>query len=220
MSYKTMEALISDVQNRIGLVTGSGFQTYSEPQIRIAVQDAFNFMFRKRFWKHLSDWYTYTLDGTTGLLTSAINTIVAAPEDAKDFFVADTGQLIVEPVSNEHLVNLSSSSPLYRTWLPWTHASAATKMIKFWPITATGDVTFYARTHPGTFDDVDTVPLSDDVLGWCATWLILESDGLNPAAANKARLMYEVSYKDYIASQGDDVIGHKRGKGNVFVTLS
>lgn len=221
MAYKTRVQLVADVVARVGLVTGTALQTYAEPQIQVAIQDAFDFVFRKRFWKHLSDWHTKTLDGTAGLFTTDINSIVAAPEDMRDFFVATTDLAIVEPAQNEHLLDSTATTPRFRTWIPFS-ASTDTyqkKVVKFWPITATGDVTFYARTHPGTFVDASVVPFPSDVIGWAATWLMLESDGLNPAAANKARLMFDIAYKDYIAATADDVIGHKAGGRNAFVTL-
>src|SRR5690606_18795181 len=132
---------------KIGLVTGTSVQTYTEPQIYDAIYDAFNMLFRKRFWEHLSDWHTFALDGVNGYLTSDLSSIVISYEDAKNFHVPDNGNIIVKPQGEEHLI-VNGSHPLYYTAVKWNAADDAftKKVFKFWPITATGSVRFYARS--------------------------------------------------------------------------
>lgn len=225
--YKTLPDIVQDVIGHIGLVSNTGVQLYTEPQVVTAVNDAVTFLFRKRFWDHLSDWYTYALDGTTGLFTLDIDDIVKSPEDAKDFFEAQTQRRIAQPVKQEHLL-VTNASPMYYTKVKYS-ASATTyakKVFKFWPIDATGSVTFFARTHPGVFaleipedEEYPLIPFESDILSWAATWLVLESDGLNPGGAAKAQTMFDVSYRDYISAIADDVIGHGGGGRNDYFTI-
>jgi len=217
MSFKTLNGITSDVLKRIGLVSGTGVQTYTEPQVKMAVQDAFDFLFRKRFWDHLSDWYTYTLDGTTGVVTSDLTTTCAEYTDIDVVHNSDQSA-IVKPSSNEHLF-VTNSQAQYYTPLNYGDARFLTKVIKFWPITATGSVTLRIRKHPGIFTDEQTIPFPQDIIGWAAAWLVLETDGLNPGNAAKAQGMFDIAYQDYVSSIGSGRIGHGGVPRNVSFTI-
>lgn len=213
MSYKTLNELTQGIISKIGLVTGTGVQTYTEPQIKSGLQDGFAFLFRKRFWDHLSDWHTFTLDGTTGHFVEDIDTKVKSFEDIREvYFGTDMRNRVVKPVGHEHLALTNHSHLRYYTPEKYGSEYFETKVLKFWPITATGTVTLYARTHPGTFKDSDKIPLPYDLLEWAGTWLTLETDGMNPTNSNKAQQLFQIAYNDYVAATNDDVIGH--GGGN------
>lgn len=218
MSFKQVSQLTSDVLKRIGLVSGAGVQTYTEPQVTMAIQDAFDFLFRKRFWEHLSDWHTFALDGTLGVVTTNLTSILAEANDIRDIRMTESERLIVKPVKGEHL-RVQNTEPLYYTALKYGDANFTSKVIKFWPPTATGSVTAYIRTHPGLFGTSDVVPFPQDIIGWAAAWLVLETDGLNPGNANKARTMFDTSYQDYVQGFAEDYIGHGGVPNNDYVRL-
>lgn len=221
MSYKTVAVITQDVIKRIGLVSGTGVQRYTEPQIAVSIQDAFDFLFRKRFWDHLTDWYTFTPDGSTGVVTTDLSAIAAEATDIKDVHIAGTDRRVVQPVGNEHLLVNNSNYAIYYTPIKFSPTDALwqTKVIKLWPIDCTADVTMRIRVHPGALNDSSTVPFPQDIIGWCAAWLMLETDGMNPANANKAQAMFDISYRDYINSIADDVIGHGGVRTREYVTI-
>lgn len=211
MQIKTVQQITQDVLSRIGLVTGSAVQVYTEPQIVNAISDAFNLLFRKRYWEHLSDWFTFNLDGVNGYLTTDLSEVVRSFEDAKDFHVTQSQQKIVKPIGKEHLI-VNGSNPLYYTAVKFGQDEFETRVFRFWPNTATGSVTFFARTHPGVFNDNSKVPMPAELITYAAAWLMLESDGMNPGNAEKMKNLFTLTYNDYLSSIGDDVIGHRGGR--------
>lgn len=221
MTYRTFTQITQDVIKRIGLVAGTGVQIYTEPQVEQGINDAFDFLFRKRYWEHLSDWFTYTVDATTGMFTADIDDVVKSHDDAKFFYETDTRRKIVQPVGSEaQLVNNTSAIYYKPVRYSTTNDNYLKKLWQFLPVGSTTSVTFFARSHPGVFDAADTVvPFPQDIIGWAATWLVLETDGLNPGAANKAQAMFDISYRDMISSLADDVIGHGGVYNNEYVTI-
>jgi hypothetical protein len=91
--------------------------------------------------------------------------------------------------------------------------------LKFWPITATGDVVIHGRTKPADFVPTGTVPFPDVVMSQAAAWHLLDNDGINPTAAAKAQLLFETSYRDLIAAVNEDVIGHGGGRASAPITI-
>src|SRR5882672_9387560 len=136
MAFKTVNQLTQSVISLVGLVTGTGVQTYTEPQVRAAIQAQFDMLFIKRYWEWLTDFYSFTLDGATGIVTTNISTYAADPTDIACIYIKDTDRRVVHPIDREHL-RVTGSNPLYYTPLPWTDTLAATRLLKFWPITAT-----------------------------------------------------------------------------------
>lgn len=218
MAFKTQSQLVQGVLKKVGLVTGTSVQTYTQPQIEASVQDGFDFMFRKRFWEHLSGWSTYALDGTVGIVTTDLTDIIKSLEDIKSIYINGTDQRVVRPRDREHL-NISGANPLY--YVPYTFGNDNfyTRVIRFYPNEATGSVDIYSRKHPGTFATDSVVPLPSDMLEWCISWLLLETDGINPANAAKCQSMFDLVYQDFVSNMGEDAIGHGRTRLNEPFTI-
>lgn len=220
MSFKTLNQITDDVVKRIGLVSGAAVQKYTEPQIKVGVQDAFDFLFRKRFWDHLTDWYTYTLDGVNGWITTNISDICAEYNDIQ--YVHNSDQSVIVKAENTDLLYVQNTQAQYWSPIKFTAGSNQpwqSRVIKFWPPTATGDVTMRIRTHPGVFSDDDIIPFPQDIIGWAAAWMVLETDGLNPGNANKSQAMFDISYQDYMQNINDQPIGHGGAPRNVSFTF-
>jgi hypothetical protein len=96
MAFKTVNQLTQSVISLVGLVTGTGVQTYTEPQVRAAIQAQFDMLFIKRYWEWLTDFHTFTLDGTTGRVTSDISVYISDPTDICDIYIADTDRRVVK----------------------------------------------------------------------------------------------------------------------------
>lgn len=216
--FKTLSDLTQDVIKNVGLVTGTGVQTYTEPLVKQSIQRQFDLLFRKRFWEWMSDWTTVTPDGTTGLITGDLSSVIKFIADIKIIIISGENRRVVPPVDREHLF-VSGSAPLYYTPLKFTHTDYVTKLLKFWPITATSPVDIYARTKPIDFIDTDTVPFPADVIAHAAAWDLLDSDGINPTAAQKEQALFDISYRDLIDSLSSDAIGHGGHPSNVPLTI-
>lgn len=212
--YKSLKDITQGVIKKIGLVSGTAVQTYTEPQINSAVQDAFYMVFRKRYWEHLSDFYTFQLDGVNGRLTTDISDIVKEWQDADIFYAGQNtnGNRIVKPIATEHLQQTGGSQPLFVTPLKFADPNFTTRVFQFWPKTATGPVTFRARTCPDEFSQSAKIPFASDMMEWAAAWMMLEIDGMNPGNATKCQSMFQITYNDIVSNMNDDVVGHGAGR--------
>jgi len=206
--YKKRVDIVQGVIKKIGLVNGTAVQTYTEPQVQTAVQDAFYMVFRKRYWEHLSDWYTYALDGVNGFVTADLTNIVKSIEDIREIWGGTTfRQRLTAPLDIQGEIVTGSAALYYKPVQFKDTVNFTTKVIKFLPATATGSVRFYARTCPNEFIDTDIVPMQADMMEWAGAWLMLETDGMNPGNANKANNMFQIAYNDIVTSLNDGVIG-------------
>lgn len=220
MAYKSAQLLMLDVQKDVGLVNGTAVQTYTEPLIYQAIQVIFDMMFRKRFWDHLTDWYERTVDGTTGLVTVDMDTICKGFEDIECIYLNDFSRQLVKPYDMRYKV-VNGSAAMYYTPIVYNSASPdlfTKKIIQFWPVTATSVVAMRIRTKPADFVPQDIVPFPSDIIAMGAAWKLLESDGINPTAAQVSQQMYEILYSDYMTSLSEDVIGY--GGGSTHAPLS
>lgn len=209
MAYPTVQTIIQEALTMCAQVSGTSVQTYTEPFALIGVNRMFEQIFMKRKWEHLWTWEQKTLDGTTGLVTTAFSDVVSWV-DIDEMRPGGQSDTITQSVANEHTV-VTGSLPLYYTVLPWDHADADTKFVKFWPITATGTVDFHIAHRPAAFAvDDDIVPMDKTLMVTGLTWWMLADDGLNPASADKAQVVFDNYYQDLVARLGAKPIGHGR----------
>jgi len=221
MAYKSAQLLMLDVQKDVGLVNGTAVQTYTEPLIYQAIQVIFDMMFRKRFWDHLTDWHTVTVNGTTGLLTTDIDAFCKGFEDIECIYLSDFSRQLVKPYDMSYKI-INGSAAMYYTPIVYDAAAPdlfTKKVIQFWPLAATSVVALRCRTKPIDFVPQDIVPFPSDIIAMGAAWKLLESDGINPAAAQLSQQMYEILYSDYISSLSEDVVGYGGGSTHAPLTI-
>ena len=203
--FYTFKELRNAVIVEAGLVDGSSVQTYVEPQVNGAIQTAFNFLMGKRRWDHLSQWYTWTLNGATGLVVEDVT--IKEYEDIFEVKLSNTNRKIMEPTETAHLY-ATGSSPIYRTRLVWNDPNID-KLIKFWPVTATGSVDVRAAQLPEPFiGDDDIVPFKKLIIKLGALWYLLAGDGINPGNAQKVQTMFTSAYDDYVTRLNIAEIGY------------
>lgn len=221
MAYKTAQALMNDTLKAVGLVSGTSVQIYTEPQIYASIQTVFDMVFKKRFWDHLTDWHTVTPNGTTGLSTTDLDTFLKDHTDIEQVWAADWSRRIVRPYNTDYQL-VTGAHVLYYTPIKYDSTAPDNfnkKVIKFWPVSATGPVAIRCRTQPTDFTPTDVVPFPAHIMAQAAAWNLLDSDGINPTAAAKAQQMFDLLYQDYVAADGEDVIGYGGGRTNVPVTI-
>lgn len=216
--FVTAEELAQDVIKNVGLVSGTGVQIYTEPNVYASIQRMFDMLFRKRNWDWLCDWRTYTIDGTTGLVTGTFEDICDFAPNIVEIRDSNSDRKIATPSGREYL-RASGSDAIYYRSLLWNDDNYLTKLIKFYPITATNDVDILIKNKPENFVPADTVPFPRDVIAHAATWDLLDSDGINPTASAKAQSLFDLTYRDLIEQLSEDSIGIGGGRANVPLTI-
>lgn len=217
MAYKTLQEICNNVITELGLVAGSAVQTYTEPQAALAVNRMFDYMVGKQEWDHLITWDRFTLNGTTGLVTGTFTGV----RDANDILDVRPLRLrtTISRAIGTQFLDAEGNDAVYWTPLAWNDADAA-KMIKFWPITATGTVDIKSYKRPAPFvDGNDIVPFDPLVIELGAAWYVLQGDGLNAGNAEKVRVMYDLAYTDLVSRTNRLEIGHGVGYRNDLVRL-
>jgi hypothetical protein len=72
----TLARLITRVQEILSLSGGLGVQTYAQPKIVQYIQMGYTSLSEMRFWDDYTELETYTLDGTTGKVTTDLTNII------------------------------------------------------------------------------------------------------------------------------------------------
>lgn len=212
MAYPTFRSCVNEVITLMGQVNGSGVQAYTEPQVQIAINRIFDYLWDKRKWEQLWGWTTGTI-AADGRLTEEIEN-VRIWSDIGEIRDANTRRGIVRPVSTEHLY-VTGSTPLYYTVLPWDDDESETKFFKFWPVGATGPVEILCGFRPDEFaGDDDIIPMDRSLIIYGAVWFMLADDGINPASADKFQGLFDLAYQSIVDRLNSVPIGHGSGRRN------
>lgn len=198
MTFPTLSEVVEDVITEIGLVGGTAVQTYTEPQIILAANRMFNFLCEKAHWDWLCEWGTYTLNGTTGVVNTSFDATIQGYDDLLVIRRASSHRKIPLSVNGDHLRVTTGAEPVYHIPIRWNHDDAA-KLIRFYPLTATGDVEIRAMHRPAEFSgNDDIVPFNRNVIVLGTAWYTLAGDGINPGNADKLQGMFDIAYQDFI----------------------
>lgn len=201
MADKTVSALITEIQLELRQMAGPAVQIYGQPVLMAKINDAFIEFFddKEINWKRFLDYTTYTLDGTTGQATVAVNTSYAEFGDILSVFPAESD--IPLPTWNKRR-NPALVSSGYPTFV--APSGDATKVFKVLPVTATGDVVVLGKKRPATwpFDDLeDIVPFDYLAIKHYIVWQELLTDGDNPSATQKAQALFTNRYNTLIDNE-------------------
>ena len=188
--------LIADVVERVSLVPGTGTQVYAEDRIAQMLQDKFDAVFSELWWPDYTRWFTRTIDGSTGLATldlrSEGTTLPSSDGDGIATFL-DVRAVYISTRDDAlpHTPRGINPNRLTGTVARYIEGIQDSKLIKFWPITATSTVNIHARSHPGTFNNASVVYMDRMLLVAGATWDYLEDDATAPGAAEKFQVAFE-----------------------------
>lgn len=186
VAYKTMQALIIDVERAIYQSAGSAVQLYSQDILMQQVQDAFDHIFIMEWWPQFRIRELRTLDGTTGAPTVPL-TYITQYDDIKAIFVQNDPRAL--PVLT---MNSSVLAPNFNIGdrARYMEGNVAT-VFKLWPETATGQVSVVGRARPAAFAIDQTVPFDSTLLKHYAAWAYFTDDDSNPTAAAKHQGLFE-----------------------------
>jgi len=202
MAYKTFSDLIQATVKELSQVSGTGVQLYAEDIIGRKLQSSFNMVFDELWWDQYMEWFQRTLDGTTGVVTSAL-TGVTRFDDIRAVFVPQSHTPLPYLPRDFQPFVLTGTQPRFIEALT---EDEPTKIIQFWPKTATGTIYIHARKKPDDFNLDDLVKLDPDVLIFGAAWDYLESDGTVPADAQKMQVKFEARLKQLKKNYGNKPI--------------
>lgn len=184
--YKTMQALITDVEKAIYQSAGPAVQLYSQDIIMQHLQDAFDHIFTKRWWPQFRAREVLTLDGVTGYPTTPLVNIKLY-EDIR-YVYPDIGS---RPLSKLPLaINTLSNSFNNGTTARWIEGDV-NNVFRVWPSTSVGQISVVGRSRPDPFIITDTVPLDATMLRHFAAWSYFTDDAANPSSADKHRGLFE-----------------------------
>lgn len=204
----TVRQVVDDALAFIGEVAGVGVQQYEDDLMKRTAIRGFNTLFKKYYWRQFVQWFRVELDGTTGIIkTDSFEQVL----DFEDFFaVSPDAQDYVLPMMpkdrNPFSQNLVSGSRVrYWTSLHSTNTKFKKRKLQFYPVTATGFVNIGTRLYPLVppaldWDWQDTMELDRDMLAYATAFISLIGNDLNPNAANIAKEMMEMRYRDVLAN--------------------
>lgn len=214
-----MSATIREIVNQaltvVGEVAGPGVQMYEDDRMKADCIRAFNMMFKKYPWQQYLQWFTISLDGTTGRSTTGpFNQVL----DFEDFIAVhrdgESQRLPIAPTRmNPSAIGNSGTRVLYWTSLNATDLQYHTKKLQFYPATSAGKINVLARVYPRAmpasfqnFDWGDIFYLDTDMLTYATAFMTLSGDDLNAGAAEVIRNLMEMKYKDIMAALGNHPI--------------
>ncbi len=179
----TFSDLIQMINIELGQASGPDVQLYGEPRIAQMLQREFNWAFGKRFWKQFRQTTTYTLDGTTGVVTTDLSALINAYRDIQHVWLASMTRNPLPEAPSDVNPNEVTQICIEVTAVP------AAGYFRVLPITTVGDVTIRYRVKPPAFTDTDEVPFDDDyLLSKCvANFLVMEGTNLKAAEYYAAR---------------------------------
>ena len=206
MAFKTLDELTQTVIQELALVPGSSVQTYNEPIIMNYIQEAFDHLFKKRFWNHLTATTFHTLDGAGGVITDTLSDI----EDLTD--IKWIRQAPYRPV--EDLLPHFSDIPYEGDVLCWsaipaTNALAALKRVQFFPKTSTASIALCARRKPADFSKTDPVLFDHLTIRHFVTASLLAVDGMNPNAQQRQEVLFDDRYQTLVANESTNTITYQ-----------
>jgi|TARA_R110002110_G_scaffold102027_5_gene258904 hypothetical protein len=192
----TLTQLITRTADRLSMVSGTGVQTYAEDRIAEMIQHKFDVLFEEVFWPQFLTWATWTLDGTLGIVTTDVTSLLKRYEDIRVMFPeSSTTPMTKMSALTTNPFTLSGTTPIHYESLGPSDANKISRVFQIWPKSATGDIIVQYRTKPDTFVSTDEINFDDQALILGATFDYLEDDGTNPNATQKFQLLFEARVK-------------------------
>lgn len=219
MASVTVQQIMDDALVIIGEVAGAGVQAYGEDRLMRDVVRAFNMLFKKQWWEQYREWFSLTLDGTVGMVTTDDLENVRDFEDFAAVHRDGEANAITVLPKRINPYTLTGNRVLYWGSLGVRHTNYAKRRLKFYPATATGTLNILARVYPlTTLQDwtPDTVvDLDKDMLAYGGAFMTLASDDLNPGGAQLAKSMMEMRYNDIVKALSSHAISVEGAQSDI-----
>lgn len=155
------------------MVDGPATQVYAEDRINLAIEDRFTMLVDEYWWPDLCVWAERTLDGTLGVITSAVTGLTSIG----DALVYDQDGFPI-PLLPDTTVPFQVTGTKARYYS--AHEDQSTNILQFWPKTSTGTIFLRVRQFPDTINDDTVLKVDSVVLGLMVSYDIARGDGTNP----------------------------------------
>lgn len=206
----TVEEIIEAAETELRLASGLGVQTYAEPNLLHAVQTTFDRLFLKRWWPEYTYWAEYTLDGTTGKVSSDLTTVIRDFRDIRVMFLSDRTSPLHRLRHNQNPYNMTGHSIV---WEPLPNEPS--KVFRVWPLDTTGTIRVSYRSRPATFQTDDTILLDKTLMTYAVAYDYVTGDGTNSVEVQALKQKLEAYWEDIIGADDDDNTALEVGYGSI-----
>jgi hypothetical protein len=186
-----LSELVTRTQQRLSMAEGLGVQVHAEDRIAEMIQHKFDTLFDLQFWPQFFTWGTYALDGTLGIVTTDLTTLIKDFEDIAVIFPESSEKALTKTTTRRNPFLVKGTRPLEYSGLAPTDANKTSRVFQIWPKAATGNIIIGFRTKPDTFEPEDEIDFDDQALILGATYDYLEDDGTNPNGTQKFQGLFE-----------------------------
>lgn len=189
--HKTLQALVTDTEKALYQSAGPGVQVYAQDIIARHINEAFEHIYKQRYWPQFRKRETRTLDGVTGQVTVPF-TYIQDWEDIQHVFRRGSDRpLPVLPASYNSL-----DDPVNHATPRYIEATGDANLFRIYPLAAEGDVLVVGRaTQLVEYGLLDEVPFDHLALVHYAAWTYFTDDASNPASAAKHQGLFESRMK-------------------------
>lgn len=210
MAFKTMTQLITDTEKAIYQSAGTSVQIYSQDIIMQQLQHAFTHLFDLHWWPRFIVREVLTLDGTTGQAT--VPAFITEFKDIRYVFAGTYTRPIPEmPLGLNPANTIAANGGLPR----FLEGTNDTKLVRVYPLNATGTITLVGRARPADFVLADPVPFDSLLLTHFAAWSYFTDDGSSPASAQRHQGLFENRLKQIEDSEFNAPIRLDRGSNDI-----
>lgn len=190
--YKNLTELVGDATLKLSQVTGVGVQTYSEDRLALEVENVYDSIISLSgfWWPQVMEWFTRTLDGSTGIVTADLTNVEEITDIRAVYFGQQQKPLpYLHPTINPNTMVGTVARAIEA--LRYDHANVG-RLFRVWPLTATGTVYVHARITPEDIftDPTVTVPFDPALLSTGAALAYAASEGINVAHVAKLQGEY------------------------------
>ena len=210
----TIEEMLVRVQTSLSMAAGINVQTHAEDRLINTIRKAYNFMFDMQWWDEFLIVETFTLDGSTGMITGDVSAKIGRFIDIHSIYYENDSHQIPRLSSSENPLSLYD-----RRIAP---VNSATKRFRVYPITTTGDVTVRYRTRitDATWDDVSAfstteINMDDMLVELFACANELGTDGTNDVAMKMFQQQLDARIKQLNRLENQQPISKSGGQYGV-----
>lgn len=194
----TVASILTRVEKRISMAAGVDVQTHAEDQLLEMLRHKYNILFDDIWWYDYLTLETFTLNGTTGLITGTVANKIRRFNDIHSVFLGGNGRPLP-------LLNIGSNPSLYVGESIAPYAADATKVFKVYPIDRAEDVHVWYRTRISDDEwdiavaETTTINMDDELLILGTVYDFLIDDGSNPDAATKYEQQYGARFQQLVS---------------------
>lgn len=183
----TLGVLIARIEARLSQASGLDVQIHAEPTLLEMLRHKYNTMFDDHWWFDYLTFETFTLDGTTGQVTTDLTNKIRRFIDIQSVYYGNLPHPLPLASVGTNLLNNFAYALLPST--------DPTKVFKLIPATVTGTVSAWYRTRLSdtqweSGDDNLIINMDDELLITGTAFDYMNDDGTNPDATKKLESEY------------------------------